>query len=103
MLMAEMAIPPSCRARRIADAAGSRKLFGIVYGPDQSVSIDQNQNEDSQTSGGSASMSPTISITPLSLPMNSRSLPAGTNFATGLPRLVITSVSRVLLHFIHKR
>src|SRR5580704_5692136 len=76
---------------------GSRKLLGIDQRPNQSVGVHENQSAYSHTSGGSASRSPTISITPLSLPMNSRfAFAAGTNFATGFPRLVINKVSPVL-------
>src|SRR5712691_1012423 len=74
------------------------KTFGILNGPNQNVGIQQYHREDSHASGSIGdSISPTTRITPLSLPMNSRSgSSAGTHLATGFPRLVITSGSRVL-------
>src|SRR4030081_1473091 len=75
------------------------ELLGILNGPYQHVGVEQDHRKTSQASGGSMgdSISPTLRITPLSLPMNYFfASSAGTSLATGFPRLVITTGSRVL-------
>src|ERR1039458_7895842 len=77
-----------------ADRGSGRtgKRFRIVNRPEQDMRVQQNQNADSHSSGGSASSSPTTSNTPFSLPMKSSfGSSMGTSFATGLPRFVITN------------
>jgi len=76
----------------------SGKPLGIIPCPKQHVCVKQYHREDSQSSGGTAgdSISPTVRNTPFKLPMNSRfGGSAGTSFATGFPRFVITRGSLV--------
>src|SRR5260370_4893708 len=73
-------------------------MLEIIDGPAQNRGVEQYHRKDSQASGGSTgdSISPTIRMTPFSLPRNSREvLSAGTSLATGFPRLVITRGSLV--------
>src|SRR5262249_32932162 len=75
-----------------------RKATGVGHHPDQDVGIQQDHFRASQSSSGTTgdTMSPSISIFPLS---ESKALErdslAGTSFAIGLPRLVITTGVRV--------
>ncbi len=83
---------PNCRGSL------SRKLLRIVGRPGHHVRVEQNHRKPSQSSRGTTgdSISPTIFITPFSLPMKSSFLSStGTSLAIGFPRFVITSGSRV--------
>src|SRR5579864_5795613 len=87
------ALPPGAADRGSGWAGES---FRIVHRPKQNMRVQQNQNADSQFSGGSESRSPTTSNTPFNLPIKSSpGSSMGTSFATGLPRFVITSGRRV--------